>query len=462
MAFIQAPSYKPPQQYDMWGGIADIFGDIVSMRESKRQRERQEVADAQRLASHTSQQEGRSLANQLKREQLDTYQKSVENLEWDPQNYDALINQAKKTGNWGSLAGVLPKNVVTNLKGLTDYQNKIDLGLQRAIDSKNKQAYDALRIKKLEADNIYTNKINELNLATGGARKRTAESAANVAEATEQPKIDYTTNQNESARIRKENALRTQQASIQRGQDLSTIAGQNFRPVDRASVPRGGNVVRIPGVSDQSQQTIYNKQFLDALNRRSAESPGTYTPERRAELLKNLTVADVAAGKGTWEIMKDKSGLSRANLTKSLADSMKSYVTGIEDIDANEFSASEQKTATNNIMRVVEQVHRENPNLDPYDIYMNILSSPHNFLTIKDRPGFDDVIPMNYSNIMKNLNLTGPNAQNQQGNQEQATNRSTSPNKTTEQREIDFQKMYRIYQEKMGGKLSYEAWRQTL
>ena len=440
---IQAPSYKPPQLYNAWGGLADIFGDITSMRESKRQRERQKVADAQRLASHTSQQKGRSFSNQLAEAKLNTYQQGVKHLEWDPQNYDALINQAKKTGNWGSLAGVLPKNVVTNLKGLTEYQNKIDLGIQRAAAAKNAEAEAALRIKAAEANAVYKNTINEININTATSRESTAATAADVATNTRQPKIDYTTDQAESARIRKENALRTQQGSIQRGQDLSTIAGQNFRPVDRASVPRGGNVVRIPGVSDQSQQTIYNKQFLNALNRRSAESPGTYTPERRAELLNNLTVADVAAGKGTWEIMKDRSGLNRSNLTKSLADSMKSYVTGMEGIDADEFSVAEQKMATNNIMRIVEQVHRENPNLNPYDIYMNILSSPHNFLTIEDKPGRDDVVPMTYSNIMKNLNLTGPNAQNQQGNQtnkeltlrEHLTNqvRSKFPKATTTQ-----------------------------
>ena len=436
MAFIQAPSYIPEKPYDMWGGIADIFGDVANIKERTRQRERQRIADAQRAAAHGSQQHGRSLANQLKQEQLNTYRKSVENLDWDPNNYDALINQAKKTGNWGSLAGVLPKNVVINLKGLTEYQNKIDLGIQRAAAAKNAEAEAALRIEKSNADLKYKNEIYKINLKTGSSRLRTAESTAREAEGTEQPNIDY-------AETRSANALRTQQEAIQRGQNLSTIAGQNFRPVDRASVPRGGNVARIPGVSDQSQQTIYNKQFIDALNILSAESPGTYTPTRRAELLKNMTIGDVTAGKGTWEIMKDKSGLNRSNLTKSLVESMKSYVTGMEGIDANEFSTSEQNMATNNIMRVVEQAHRENPNLDPYDIYMNILSSPHNFLTIKDRPGRDDVVPMTYSNIMKNLNLTGSNTQNPQGNQtnkeltlrEHLTNqvRSKFPNATPTQ-----------------------------
>ena len=69
MGFIQAPSYKPPQQFDMWGGIADIIGDIASNREYNRQVERLRIADAQRAAAHGSQQRGRSLDNQLKQEQ---------------------------------------------------------------------------------------------------------------------------------------------------------------------------------------------------------------------------------------------------------------------------------------------------------------------------------------------------------------------------------------------------------
>jgi hypothetical protein len=432
MAFIQAPSYIPPKLYDPWGGLADIFGDISNMRETKRQRKRQEVTDAQRLASYKSQETGRSLANQLKRAQLNTYQQSVKNVVWDLPQIEALVKQAGETGDYDALAFRLPKGVITNLKNVAEWRNKINLGIHRANTEGDRAKVDALKIKAGEVDAAHKKVVNEIYVNTVKARRRTAESTAKEAEGTEQSNINYARNQAESAKIRAANALRTQQESIQKGQDFSTIAGQNFVPVDRGF-----------GVSDQSQKTIYDKQFLDALNRRSAESPGTYTPERRAELLNNLTVADVAAGKGTWEIMKDRSGLNRSNLTKSLADSMKSYVTGMEGIDADEFSVAEQKMATNNIMRIVEQVHRENPNLNPYDIYMNILSSPHNFLTIEDKPGRDDVVPMTYSNIMKNLNLTGPNAQNQQGNQtnkeltlrEHLTNqvRSKFPKATTTQ-----------------------------
>lgn len=443
MAFIQAPSYIPEKPYDMWGGIADIFGDVANIKERTRQRERQRIADAQRAAAHGSQQRGRSLANQLAEAKLNTYRNSVKNIVWDLPQIEALVKRAGETGDYDSLAFRLPKGVITNLKGVAEWRNKINLGINRANAEGDRATLDDLRIKAAQADALQRDYINEIYRNTATSRDKTAASAANVAGATEQSKIDYAANQNELARIRKENAFRTQQEAIRRGENLKTVSGQNFRPVDRASVPRGGNVARIPGVSDQSQQTIYNKQFIDALNILSAESPGTYTPTRRAELLKNMTIGDVTAGKGTWEIMKDKSGLNRSNLTKSLVESMKSYVTGMEGIDANEFSTSEQNMATNNIMRVVEQAHRENPNLDPYDIYMNILSSPHNFLTIKDRPGRDDVVPMTYSNIMKNLNLTGSNTQNPQGNQtnkeltlrEHLTNqvRSKFPNATPTQ-----------------------------
>ena len=371
MGFIQAPSYIPEKPYDMWGGIADIFGDVANIKERTRQRERQRIADAQRAAAHGSQQHGRSLANQLKQEQLNTYRKSVENLEWDPNNYDALINQAKKTGNWGSLAGVLPKNVVINLKGLTEYQNKIDLGLQRAIDSKNKQAYDDLRIKKLEADNIYTDKINELNLATGGARLRTAESTAREAEGTEQPNINY-------AETRSANALRTQQEAIRRGENLKTVSGQNFRPVDRASVPRGGNVARIPGVSDQSQQTLWRNQFNQALNELSSESPSTYTPERRAELTANIGLADVASSKIGWPELDEKiktSGYSRVQLNKELASFMKDIAGSSDD-----FTADEQVVSSEAILEALLQLQNINPQKDWLSEYRQIKADKTNFI----------------------------------------------------------------------------------
>ena len=54
MAFIQAPSYKPPQLYDTWGGLANIFSNFAEMRESKRQIERQRIADAQSATAAAS------------------------------------------------------------------------------------------------------------------------------------------------------------------------------------------------------------------------------------------------------------------------------------------------------------------------------------------------------------------------------------------------------------------------
>ena len=87
MAFIQAPSNIPPRLNDTWGGLADIFGDIVSMRESKRQRERQRIADAQSAAAHGSQQRGRSLLNQKR--DLELREKQRE--------FDALLTPGQRT-----------------------------------------------------------------------------------------------------------------------------------------------------------------------------------------------------------------------------------------------------------------------------------------------------------------------------------------------------------------------------
>ena len=207
MAFIQAPSYKPPQQYDMWGGIADIFGDITSMRESKRQRERQRIADAQSAAAHGSQQRGRSLANQLKQEQLNTYRQSIKNVVWDLPQIEALVKQAGETGDYDALAFRLPKGVITNLKNVAEWRNKINLGKNRANAEGDRAKLDALKIKEAEVDAVYKDTINEIYINTATSRGKTAASASRVAEGTEQPNIDY-------AKIRAENALRKQQADI--------------------------------------------------------------------------------------------------------------------------------------------------------------------------------------------------------------------------------------------------------
>jgi len=87
MGFIQAPSYIPEKPYDMWGGIADIFGDIAIMKERARQRERQRIADAQRAAAHGSQQRGRSLINQKR--DLELREKQRE--------FDALLTPEQRT-----------------------------------------------------------------------------------------------------------------------------------------------------------------------------------------------------------------------------------------------------------------------------------------------------------------------------------------------------------------------------
>ena len=339
MGFIQAPSYKPPQQFDMWGGIADIIGDIASNREYKRQVERQRIADAQRAAAHGSQQRGRSLANQLKQEQLNTYRKSVEHLEWDPNNYDALINQAKKTGNWGSLAGVLPKNVVINLKGLTEYQNKIDLGIQRAAAAKNAEAEAALRIEKSNADLKYKNEIYKINLKTGSSRLRTAESTAREAEGTEQPNIDY-------AKIRAENALRKQQADIKKAGDLSRVEnilrGRGELPVQTQVGPESFQTSQQPITPGSG---LYNQAILDW------SVLGNPSANQLKSVRQHAGLADAASGRTA---IPDT--MTKKQHQDSLAATMLEEIKVRPDYHEKAFDEDEINRARDNILRAAKQI----------------------------------------------------------------------------------------------------------
>jgi len=347
MAII-APSFIPKTNptADMWGGISDIFGDLTRMRESKRQRERQRIADAQSAASHKTLQHGRSLANQLAAAKLDTYKKGVEHLEWDPNNYDALINQAKKTGNWGSLAGVLPKNVVTNLKGLTDYQNKIDLGLQRAAAEKDRSAYDALRIKAAEVNAVYKDTINKININTARSKESTAATAADVATNTRQPKIDYTTDQAESARIRKENALRKQQADIDRAGDLSRVEnilrGRGELPVQTQVGPESFQTSQQPITPGSG---LYNQAILDW------SILGNPSANQLKAVRQHAGLADAASGRTA---IPDT--MTKKQHQDSLAATMLEEIKVRPDYHEKAFDEDEINRARDNILRAARQI----------------------------------------------------------------------------------------------------------
>ena len=406
MAFIQAPSYKPPQLYDTWGGLADIFSNFAEMRESKRQIERQRIADAQSAAAHASVQRNRDQLHAqraaLEAERLAAIDAQLTESEFVDamRTYGGVKNIPEMKGSYGSdpsqvsgwdeiirnrvpdtgiipnvnrrataeerheaqfnLSGRLPRDQVLNLGTLQSYTASVQSQLlqleqaqRQAEAAGDTRAVRELQIKKLEVE-------------------------ARLAEATEKDKIAQAEETAKWQKIRAENAFRTQQEAIRRGENLKTVSGQNFRPVDRASVPRGGNVARIPGVSDQSQQTLWGNQFNQALNELSSESPSTYTPERRAELTANIGLADVASSKIGWPELDEKiktSGYSRVQLNKELASFMKDIAGSSDD-----FTADEQVVSSEAILEALLQLQNINPQKDWLSEYRQIKADKTNFI----------------------------------------------------------------------------------
>ena len=96
MAII-APSNIPRYSANkgMWPGIADIFGDISKMKEDKRQRERQEVLDAQNLAAHEQQMINAKLLGDKRQFELGQLQTDAANR----------LTPEQQAEHWGTITG---------------------------------------------------------------------------------------------------------------------------------------------------------------------------------------------------------------------------------------------------------------------------------------------------------------------------------------------------------------------
>ena len=118
-----------------------------------------------------------------------------------------------------------------------------------------------------------------------------------------------------------------------------------------------------------------------------------------------------------WGRMKEKGGYTPRDLRKSLADHLKGAVKGLTDIDIDpgEFTDAEQNEVHANIIRLTMQLYKENPNLDPFEIYTNLISDPNNYLNIRNRWDVplrddkkdDDVIPISYDELLKKYSTGG-------------------------------------------------------
>ena len=102
-----------------------------------------------------------------------------------------------------------------------------------------------------------------------------------------------------------------------------------------------------------------------------------------------------------WGRMKEGSKLSHKDLQKDLATYLKEIaVQNIEGIDPGEFEKSEQIEANAIIFKAAMDIYKNNPQLNPWDIYQTLISDPNNYLILRDNIGGDDVVPMSLKAVI--------------------------------------------------------------
>jgi len=441
---IVAPSFVPkynPSAY-MWKGISDIFGDITQMREDKLQRQRQETLDAQRLTAAQSVERNRQQIydqRAAEAERLEGERALIKSREIGPADYGRLRGTqvdyaADPFGEkmYGTDAG---PSAGARISPTRQDAFAAEFRLGRDLDRDT-----ALNVATLNKD------LRNSQLHIGNLEKQRLDIIGSNLSNIDK---DILIKQN---KIKLNEAIRKRDEATQRKLSLETLVGARGVPSEVQVREEFG---------EDPDQALYRaepgmRSFEKAYKNILLSGKDLTKDQRKAAGL-----ADVTSGKTFWERMKTDSGQTATQMRSTLADEMKKIASNIKDYsdDAGDVLDSvEQSQIAENLFKAAAELGKKYPDKSVYDIYISLKSHPRNYVDFTDVGGWDDAAPMKLQQIKDAYDalISG------ETNQEQATNRSTSSNKTPEQREIDFQKMYRIYQEKMGGKLSYEAWRQTL
>ena len=427
----------------LFSGISDVFSDLARSRENEYQRKRQEEADARAvIAAESVERNRQQLYDQraaLEAERLKNEAEFAAYAGSEQQGLDKLAAEGftPRTGKYLGVRGAGPSDSINTLTTPT-WRDKNEAELRLANKSRQEDLQNLNYIRR--GSEIIQNQI------IAAQKEGRQQEAFELTQKLDQLKYDEQVIKN-----------RTQeQEQAWRGGFEATVPATQM--VDAMVVPS----------QDWPEYKLFDP---DLRPDKAAEYIGRGLPQgfinekEKEEYLKHYGLAGTMAGtRGGWvQAVKDAGQTTTFNKRSTLAENFKDMFTSREEV-----TLQEAQIMQNNVLRAAQQIWADPtislpPGISPLDVFNDIMNARNLYSKNTSVHGIDD----NYApsgdihSIVegyKKLNAT----ERPPGDQEQATNISNSSNKTPEQREIDFQKMYRIYQEKMGGKLSYEAWRQTL
>jgi len=380
MAII-APSFIPKTNptAEMWGGISDIFGDITRMRESKRQRERQRIADAQSAASHASLERNRKQIYDLKAAEAERLAKIEADFAAytgsEQQQLDKLAVEGyvPRTGKYLGFRGDGPGASINTMTTPT-LRDRSDAELRFATQSRQKHlqnlGYIETRLKTIESRAhaaIAAGNANELaRLKQEGQKLLNDQRAATNALAAATKEFNIATAKNRanttSAQVKSAESLatsrdisakRAQQNRDWRGDFLATDPARQM--VDTMVVPQQDwpEYKRFdPLLRPDKAKKHINEGFLQ----------GFINQKEKNELLEHAGLADAVTSSKT--AIPDT--MSKKQHQDSLAATMLEEIKARPDYHEKAFDEDEINRARDNILRAAKQIAIDSgdPSLD--------------------------------------------------------------------------------------------------
>tara|TARA_R100000656_G_scaffold12302_1_gene12798 strand:- start:2041 stop:3531 length:1491 start_codon:yes stop_codon:yes gene_type:complete len=450
MAFIQAPSYIPPKLNDTWGGLADIFSDIASNREFKRQIERQRIADAQSAAAHASAQRNRDQLHTIRanKEAYDEAERArIQGnlLSNEDLVRNLMISQGKAhygpglNKPFGEGGGVYPVKDDPSLAEQTAAAARVSRGVTATTSQNLKRYYETvinieknkraalkdgqdLRTATANADDAVRKAAYNLRVEPYLALKVKAQANEAVSKAeSANINVDYYQDRRDKGALDLEGDQTTASA-LNRQRRLEDVAsGVHKFPLETLATEEsdaGPNYRKPTSVEqDYARQELIRKGYADQ-----------YKPLQREA----LGLADAAIGKRNWDKSLNKSGYTRAK-TDTLADTFApQFETQFNDSD--EVSKREAEQMSRYALAAAKQIFN-NPNIPlprgttALDLYNQILNQRELYSIDNGFRAFG-IGNTNYepitevATIIENWQKLN-SAERPQGNQEQATNNVT-------------------------------------
>ena len=128
------------------------------------------------------------------------------------------------------------------------------------------------------------------------------------------------------------------------------------------------------------------------------EEQGRITPAQ-GKSLSEMGVADSVAG--FWKRMEESAGVTPKQLQGTLTEYIKNVAKNITKYGDrwDKLDVVEQNQVVDNLVKAAMELSKENPNLNPYDIYTALKSHPNNYVDFTDVDGTDDAAPMSVKEI---------------------------------------------------------------